>query len=481
MTDIIFPGVAKQTDGLNIYLRKEFGITGRRVAADLVVSAADIAKGFASRDFLRIGPQIALEKGKEVQIAGKLYALISEEVKKYQPPPSVLGQVHSSTAFDLLSKVAAVVDLLAVQEEGQVVRHLAEEIIPLMRDRLNAQYVTGVTVDAEALQGHISFAKIALLADRYDVAQAQKLVLVDKALGGILPSSFEPLSYLDALTRFSPLALTLPIHRANCAWHFQTDAMWSFAPEAVNGIMPEFMMSISPLAADSSILGLHGLRDMDESNIWRFLKLAVVGLNRLLSYLIDPRNFADSASGRVDFMRQVQAHSALRLLFADIAAINYSTAAHQRISFAFSALDKLSNLRVELGVGGKEPDAFKALCSESQRDELITLYVESCKPLGYDRLAQALSQTVTRCFDDLHSYLGQQGAASSSEMARLDRLRSQRNVRHGAFLQGSQFEKLFLESHGNVPATLGSLSYLLVFGLLSDPKRFLAFQPVIRP
>lgn len=483
MTDLVFPGLAAVAGGLNTYLQRLFNIVGRPVGSDLVVAAADAAKAVVPRDLMKLYPQIELVAGKEQEIAAKMHALISDEVKKYQLPPPAAESIPGSKGYGLFSDMYVATTTVAVQHDAHVAKDLAEIVIPLMREKFQARYVTGVTVDAGVLQANISLAKISLLAARHNPTEVERLVKEEQAMSSVLPSAFDPLGYLDALTRFSPGALTMPIRRLNCAWHFQTATMWGFPHVAVNGLMAETMMLMAPLAENVHMFGLHGLDNMSEQNVWRFLKIVVEGLDRMLAWLIDPRNFADPATGHVELLRQVQAHSAMHFLFADIAAMNYSTTAHHRISFACSALDKLANLRVQLGGSPRpESDAFKAMCSFSQRDELVRLYTMRCRPLGYDDLVQSLAKAAAKCYDGIHTHLRQQStAATASEATRLSRLWSQRNIRHGTFLDRQQFEMLFLESRGSVPATLASLPFLLVLGLLFDPDAFLKFRPVVQP
>jgi hypothetical protein len=71
-------------------------------------------------------------------------------------------------------------------------------------------------------------------------------------------------------------------------------------------------------------------------------------VNKLMGFLNDPRNFVNP-DGTANFLKQIQAHSSVQLIFADVNALNYSICAHNRISYAMSALDKLANLRANLG------------------------------------------------------------------------------------------------------------------------------------
>ncbi len=483
MTDIVFPGIAKTSDGVNQYLSSQFRISGTRVGQDIIVSARSAEIGFGPRSFLSIGRQIPLREGREAEIATELFSHIAPEIRQQSIPRPPGGRLQIPGDFGLLTDIADATVKLALEPYSGPSKVLPEAIIPIMRDRLQAKFVTTIAVDAGLLESYISFAKIGLLAHQFSVPDTQRLLRSHQPMRSVLPSAFDCIAYVDALTRFTPLALTLPIHKGNCAWHFQGEAMWQFHHEVVNGFTQEFMMSLDPLADRSNILGLSGLGKMDEANIWRFVRFVVMGLNRLLSFIVDPRNFVGGSTNEVDFLRQVQAHSAIHLLFADLAAVNFSMAAHARISFAMSALDKLANLRVQLGgIGGNEGTAFQGLCSVAQRDELCRLITSACQTLGYADLSNAIPDTVRKCFDAVHSFLDQQaGIGQGSETRRLARLWSQRNVRHGAFLQRGQFEQLFMETHGTVPSTLSSIPFLLTLGLLSDPRRFLQFRPTLQP
>src|SRR5258708_2884414 len=134
MSEIVFPGVAKNTDGLNIFLRDQFGITGRRVGSNLVLTAADVAKGFAPRNYLYLHHQIPLTAGKEVEIAAQLHSQISDRVKQFQLPPPGPGGLQIPNNFGLLSEVAIATAQLTVQPDPYVTTDLAENIIPLLRD-----------------------------------------------------------------------------------------------------------------------------------------------------------------------------------------------------------------------------------------------------------------------------------------------------------------------------------------------------------
>jgi hypothetical protein len=120
------------------------------------------------------------------------------------------------------------------------------------------------------------------------------------------------------------------------------------------------------------------------------------------------------------------------------------------------------------------------LASLSQRDQLKELIGSGAARFGYRDLSRSLTDMVDVCYERLHEQLGKQSDNDeASEASRLERIWLQRNVRHGAFLRQKAFERLFLASNGTIASTIGTLPFLLVLGLTSDPARFLSFSPTV--
>jgi hypothetical protein len=384
------------------------------------------------------------------------------------------------SGYGILSEFEAAATLLTVAPKAQLQSIVSERIIPLMMDSFSATSVTGITIDAMNQQALISFSKIAMLAQQFSEDQAKKKI-DQGVLGGIMPLSLTLHAFLDALTRVSPMMFTIPVHRMDCGWHFQTSAIWSMPAAPANGIIWASMITASPLASDTHFGALQGLRKMSANNAWRYLRYCVLGINRLQRFLHDPRSFRKS-DGTVDLIKKVQAYGAVHLLFADISALNFSTVSHNRISYAMSALDKLANLRAQMTSSPpySEGTAMAEMASLSQAVELVSMVKKSMKSLGYDEMANSFEAVINHCYEVLHEHLSNQSpTAKRSEKARLSRIRSQRNIRHGTFLQANQFQELFFDSDGTLPETIGSLPYLLTLGFLSDPKAFLDFKPVV--
>jgi hypothetical protein len=218
---------------------------------------------------------------------------------------------------------------------------------------------------------------------------------------------------------------------------------------------------------------------MDETRTWGMIKTAVKGVNQLMKFLNDWRNFVDD-DGSVNFLRQLKAYGAIHMLFADLQAINLTLDDHIRISLAFSLIDKLANLRLNLGnVRGRESTIAMHMAAESQGRELEAIFN---RMIGTTRspLCQSLVPLIRQCYSALHDHLREEcPPGQNDEDKRLNRLRSSRNLSHGTFLNNEAFESLFLQSRGTVPKELLAVAFFLTWGLILDPRGFLSFDPQV--
>jgi hypothetical protein len=212
---------------------------------------------------------------------------------------------------------------------------------------------------------------------------------------------------------------------------------------------------------------------------WRFLRLIALAINALQRFLMDPRSFRQE-SGEVDFLRQIQAFSAINLIIADIKSLNLSTGAHNRTSYAISALDKIANLRREFGAQKlSEGKVMQGLLSLSQSGE-IRRTIRRQVGVRWPQLSRQLSAS-TRAFAEFHRPMRNElGKNGIRESARLKRFGAYRNLNHGTFLTGDQFEALFLHSEGSIPPMTPSIALLSSLALMLEPARFLNFQPCVR-
>jgi hypothetical protein len=479
MPDVTLKGLARHGEGPKTFIENHFGISPVISGHNLLISDHQAARAFTA-EVLCTHPRVKLAKGCERDLASTLYSQIPDAFKQYQPPPP--KALNLSRDYGFISRIEEAYTWLTIVRDSDVINCLEEKVIPAMMDCYRAQYVTGVSINAEYQQACISFSKMALLAQEGQLGTDDvELFLTErKPFSAILPNSIDVLSYLECLTRLSPMMLTLPLHRQGCAWHFQCEAMYYIGSNPVNGVAQQFMTDFSPLSDAAHFLGLEGLQGMNEKRVFQLLRFAVAGVNRLMAYLNDFRNFR-SQDNSANLLTKVQAYAAVQLIFADLNAINYSTFAHNRISYAMSIMDKLANLRCKLGrVHENESRLMTGLASLSQRDQLKRLFRSAAMKFDYGELSGLFDTVIDRCYGCLHEQLQKQcHDAHGSEASRLERIWLQRNVRHGVFLRKNTFERLFLTADGTVASTIGTLPLLLVFGLISDPAGFLSFRPVV--
>ncbi|WP_374375814.1 hypothetical protein [Dongia sp.] len=472
--EIYFDRLGAHAQGLANVLRETFNLPSRVEGNCVFIEEILAKRRFGSRTYLSRQHQLGInDPGEDWKISETLASQVD------MPQPVLAAKKLSIPAdLGLVTETILSLDSLAVCEASAVAQVLSEKVIPLMR-AFKATHVTCVKANLEELQEALSAIKIVCLWQHFGGERAGQMVRSghdDPLLapfGRAWPSCLDTLSYVDALVKFPPLALTLPVRRLNCAFHFQSEAMWHFHRVFCNGWLNEFAMAVNPMAESGHYFGLSGLHAMNEANIWRYLSFVVSSVNSLLCWLCDPSNFVD-ADGRIDLLRQMQTLSAVHLLFGDLSAMHHSTESHHTISFAMSLLDKLANLRWKFERKGrrqKESEYFKALCSMSEARNLKVLLRRIFDRRSYNDLGVAFEQAVDRSYEEFHSCLRRQGY--DEEKDRLDLLRSQRNIRHGSFLEKEQFEKLFLNSSGAIPSTIGSITFLLVLGLVVSPELFL--------
>ncbi|MFN4281791.1 MAG: hypothetical protein ACK4NA_04030 [Alphaproteobacteria bacterium] len=475
MRELRFSSIAEKGDGLKPIFLKEFGIQAVQEGRDLVVKRPDAIK---LRPILKLSPRLSLTTETLRQVG---HAMVSQLTRPTDEDFKIPEKIKLTRDFGTLTEIDRVSSLAMVMSDSDIEDFVVSDLLPVMISKLSAAYVTGATCDVAYQQAWISVSKICFLADKVGVDRAGTLVKDRNAFGSALLNGADPLTFLDAFTRFSPIALTLPVRRRLYnSWHFQCEGFWNFSSALTHTFLNQFTLALSPLSAESHHIGLPGIK-MGETQVWQFLRTAVSAINNLMTYANDPRNFADE-NGVVDFFKKLQTYTAINFIFADLSALNFSTTAHNRVSFGMTIMDRLANARVSLGGQTKsESQQMAFLASMSQCAEAESVLKLKISEL-YPELGETLIAVLNQSYKDLHTHLaGQSVNEDKSELSRLERLRLQRNLRHGAFLdRREKFEKLFLESDGTVPNSLASMAYLLVLAFALDPARFVAFSPVIQ-
>ena len=202
----------------------------------------------------------------------------------------------------------------------------------------------------------------------------------------------------------------------------------------------------------------------------RYFRASVEAVNRLFQFLNDPRTYADGKAP-ADLELFIKVQCLVRLMFADLAALNLSTDLHQRHRFAFSIFDKLANLRLAFHPDRNEGEWFKAFLSIKHGQKVagvLRRFLDDFAPLG--RVLERLClQTYADIAKPLQKVIDQIPAGrprpSTQEM-----LRTLRNLEHGTMLsKGVPFEDMFYQSDIEVPTGVLYLPLFFVLAFCFDP------------
>jgi len=470
-----FSGVLKDGDGARRIFEKLYELETSKDGNDLVIIDRSARRVLDTTGALVMKHQLRLDEKDDAANARAMRSQIQEdEFSGVRSEQGIAiypgGGSHAETATATNAVLMCPIDDFEL--------NVTELLFPLMRKRYGSKSVTGVVADLSRLQKSISVLKFLLLLEQYSPEQVKDLITSKSAFLGAIPLSFDVLSYVEALTNLGAVSMSLPARRANCAWHFQGNGMTVFDPPGRYGLIELFVLRSNPMAKTPILLGVDEIKGMNEDRVWQYLKFVVEGVDRLFAYVLNPFSFANDA-GTVDIGRQIQTLSAIHFLFGDLQSQNLSVVSNTRLTFAMTIIDRLSNLALSgTGSSADEATVFKALCSAEQGRRVSAAIAQRCRSLGYDQLSEILANAVAVSFANLHRQLGIQNPdEADTESNRLGRLRMQRNMRHGAFLQHGQFTKLFYESSGLLPESLVSVATYLVLGLISDPGKFMSERP----
>jgi hypothetical protein len=353
-------------------------------------------------------------------------------------------------------------------------------LLPTLVRIFNVKYVVPISVSASKLQNYISFAKVSLLAEQFGTSKLDALIHRAGAFEGIQITPLDILSYLDSVTRAAPIPITLPVRHQGCVWHFYGDGFPVFPLLSCRGLFQEFLHELHPRFTGDFIVPLSGLKNLREENVWRWLREATAGIDRIVRYFSDIRTYI-RPDGTADFLHQLRSYGSLQMLFADILALHSTVDVHVQISSTFAFLDKMANLRKYVGqVYGTEGEIYRGLASLEQGKQLKKIVRDR---VGYLRpeLLEVLLPLIGRAYAKVHRHLAAECELSSRKEAnRLERLWFSRNLAHGTFLQGSKFETLFMQAKGTVPAEVAALPIALMWGFMCSPRNFLTYRPVWR-
>jgi hypothetical protein len=465
-------GVGDQTPGFERLLREIWGFRPVRDGDDWVVLDTDPALRAAPRDVLRMHGPLSLKQANRHRLAGKMIAWIPGRANELldRLGQTVTYEYEEDSALDRIYACRSRLATCRTEDVRTIVR---DALLPFMIE-MDVTEVYGVTVDIQYQGSIYTFSKFGLLIKEYGLQDVERLVFEREALKGILPNALNVLWYVNTLTRLAPIAFTLAIERGDCAWHFVGSGAFVFQPSvSCEGLFHQFTQAISPVSERSVILPSASLPTLTKDGAHVFLRVVVNAVNSIARFLNDLKSFVGADTKEVDFSKQTQAFGALDLLFADIACLNYSTSGFHRISCSMSAMDKLANLVRHLETSSaSEPEIFKSLFSMEQCRRSCEIVRARVEPVN-SYVASVLVQMLSDVYEAVHSHYKQDMGDTASEAEILDRIRQQRNLRHGTFLEGDRFRRLFGQTKGTVAEEVMMIPYLLTLTLALDPPRFL--------
>jgi hypothetical protein len=439
---------------------------------DLVVLHTDPGLRATPRNVLHMQGPLLLKKANRHRLAGRMTAWIPGRANE------LLDRIAQTVTYayqedSALNRIYACRSRLAACRTEDVRTIVRDELLPFMIE-MGANEVCGVTVDIQYQGSIYAFSKFGLLIKVYGFQDVERLVFEREALKGILPNAFNPLWYVNTLTRLAPIAFTLAIERGDCAWHFVGPGAFVFQPSVrCEGLFHQFAEANSPVSERSVTLPAALKPLLTKEGSQAFLNVAVNAVNSMTGFLNDLRNFVNADTKEVVFSKQVQAFGALDLLFSDIASLNYSTSSFHRISCSMNAMDKLANLLRHMGTRyTNEAEAFKSLFSSEQRLRSCEILQTRVEPVN-SHIASVLAEMLSDVYEAMHSHYKHDMGDTASEAEILDRIRQQRNLRHGTFLEGDRFRRLFGQTRGTVAEEVMMVAFLLTLTLALDPPRFL--------
>lgn len=470
MKDVKFPGFASTAGTAGIQRLKE--LTGYNVViqgADLVIPAND-----PSLDTSRLS---ILEIGKFIDLNEKTYGSIAEEYANFLANDYEAYDGEKPSAVPIYTKLGLIAELkkelieVFFSDRSTLRNRIQNYTCRFMKEQFEAKDAVAIRINGSLQQALLSLGKFSLLLDRFGYEEARKINFESRALEGLLPHPAHMLSYVEALTYCAPLVISLPVSRVGSALHFFPMKPILFPKDANKGIIETISSSPEPMSEEEISVMLEP-DDFGATGQRRYFKLVIDGLNRLLGFINDIRNYQES-SGTVNFQAFIQAHSALYLIFIEILSMNFVNSVYLKQKIAFSVLNKIANLKRHVGnCRDHEAELFKALF-KNETGELIAGTLRYHGRKIYDRLGNKLASVTYQTYSSIHNHL-EKILGTKNEGTKLECIRTLRNAsEHGTFLQGNQFDKSLLINEGSIPAEIANLPILIVLAMILEPKRII--------
>jgi hypothetical protein len=425
--------------------------------------------GFQFDPFLQISRPITLSTTSPTECGSRLAAFLSSDMK--------LTEEERPRSIQIDSEFGLITDIERLQYRAYFASDvrslgaiLADEITPFVRERFGATHVCVVRPNYKAHQARISIAKAFWAIRKYPQEEIPKRIVEDGVLDSALPLVHELSNWLLYFLSSSPLQVALTFQVLGGYILFFRKGVWTFSHAAAAGIYGRFSSDPPLTSSDDGMLSALWMRLGSAEAVYDYVQAITHLVDRLSLYALNSANFLDGEV--LDCDKQIRFIAALRLLFSDLLSLSQSVSAYGKVAFALSALDKLANIIEGVTRGQiQERQAFKACFSATTARGLrwIAKNRTAEEPVQA-KLLRVHARHILKVQQDVRSQMA--AGTRSGEAARLEWLRSYRNLRHGPFLKGDQFSELFVVGKAWAPSDLLRMVTALVIGLALDTDGF---------
>lgn len=471
-SDVIFHGLAKSNKGFGKYVKDRLGWSAHRRGEDWVVPGSDPALQAGPKDVLTIFPAEDLDDLSEAFQQRLIRSAIDDDRMRaqYHPNPD---HISIPGNFGLRSEFDASLIKFFFSNHKNIIQSL-EDSVKFLTPTVGAKKLFLGRSNFQYQQSLLSISKICLLSERFGATRSCDLIFNKGALRYAVPAPADLISFVIPFFCVSPALICLPYEHFSFFLLFILDRPRVLPHPLCSSLFDKLDISGAPL---SSIPSDHMFLRMNlrAKEISIFAEAVLKGLNGLLGFANDVRNFTD-ATGHVEFLRQIQFYGSLWYCFSDFKTFALSMNGWARNNAIFGVCDKISNLRAQFGQSKSEGALWMGIFSHSHCHLVCDILDESLSSKS-EYLARKLKGVAKSSLLKLHASLRR---GDDDEFASLSRLRSFRNLRHGAYLEKNRFESLFLEYNGEVDQGAHMFVYCVMLAFLLNPRRFLS-SPIVVP
>ncbi len=287
----------------------------------------------------------------------------------------------------------------------------------------------------------------------------KKAILDDRAYENIVPSPSDWKGFHQCFMVHSPIIYCHPYSRLETDMIVQPERH-NYVPNEGSQSSAEILLSSSmPFAGsdDKKAIELYRIASFSKTQTSSLVSLTEMGINKLYKYTF---SVANDRSPEEHHSEVLQIQSTVWLTFSDFNSININFDHNTRLNSVFSLFDKFANLidrykNKSLGING-ETQIWKYLFHSESFRKYEKIYDQQFK--DYKKLVEALKKKLIQCERVIEKY-------------DIARLRSIRNMRHGAFLRQDRFHEHFSFERVDISVEhLSFFAYLTMLAFVISPK-----------